>query len=77
MLSAVVSQARPYAAETRYGASVDIKRAADLYAQGRTLRQIGASSAFTRAQSATSYVALVSLCVAAALRLIQPEQSKS
>ena len=29
-------------AETRYGDAVDVKRAADLYAQGRTLRQIGA-----------------------------------
>ncbi len=26
----------------RYGGGVDVKRAADLYAQGRTLRQIGA-----------------------------------
>jgi hypothetical protein len=26
----------------RYGGAVDLKRAADLYAQGRTLRQIGA-----------------------------------
>jgi hypothetical protein len=29
-------------AETRYGIAVDVKRAADLYAQGWTLRQIGA-----------------------------------
>ena len=29
-------------AETRYGGAVDVERAADLYAQGRTLRQIGA-----------------------------------
>jgi hypothetical protein len=29
-------------APTRYGGAVDVKRAADLYAQGRTLRQIGA-----------------------------------
>jgi hypothetical protein len=29
-------------AETRYGGAVDVKRAADLYARGRTLRQIGA-----------------------------------
>jgi catechol 2,3-dioxygenase-like lactoylglutathione lyase family enzyme len=29
-------------AETRYGDAVDVKRAADLYAQGRTLRRIGA-----------------------------------
>jgi hypothetical protein len=28
--------------ETRYGGPVDVKRAADMYAQGRTLRQIGA-----------------------------------
>ena len=28
--------------ETRYGGAVDVKRAADLYTQGRTLRQIGA-----------------------------------
>ena len=28
-------------AEIRYGGAVDVKRAADLYAQGRTLRQIG------------------------------------
>jgi predicted DNA-binding transcriptional regulator AlpA len=33
-------QAAP--AETRYGGAVDVKRAADLYAQGWTLRQIGA-----------------------------------
>jgi hypothetical protein len=29
----------------RYGGAVDVKRAADLYAQGRTLRQIGAELA--------------------------------
>jgi hypothetical protein len=29
-------------AETRYGVSVDAERAADLYAQGRSLRQVGA-----------------------------------
>ncbi len=29
-------------AEIRYGGAVDVKRAADLYAQGWTLRQIGA-----------------------------------
>jgi hypothetical protein len=29
-------------AETRYGVAVDVKRAADLYAQGRTMRQIRA-----------------------------------
>jgi predicted DNA-binding transcriptional regulator AlpA len=34
------SQADP--AETRYRGAVDVKRAADLYAQGRTLRQLGA-----------------------------------
>jgi hypothetical protein len=28
-------------AETRCGGAVDVKRAADMYAQGRTLRQIG------------------------------------
>jgi hypothetical protein len=28
-------------AENRYGSAVDVKRAADLYAQGRSLRQIG------------------------------------
>ena len=35
------------AAETRYGGAVDVKRAADLYAQGRTLRQIGAELGLT------------------------------
>ena len=34
-------------AETRYGAAVDVKRAAELYAQGRTLRQIGAELGVT------------------------------
>jgi len=34
-------------AETRYGVAVDVKRAADLYAQGRTLRLIGAELGFT------------------------------
>ena len=29
-------------AETRYGGAVDVKRATDLYAEGWTLRQIGA-----------------------------------
>ena len=29
-------------AETRYRVAVDVRRAASLYAQGRTLRQIGA-----------------------------------
>jgi hypothetical protein len=33
--------------ETRYGGAVDLKRAADLYAQGWTLRQIGAELALT------------------------------
>ena len=33
---------KPNPAESRYVAAVDVKRAADLYAQGRTLRQIGA-----------------------------------
>jgi hypothetical protein len=28
--------------KTRYGGAVEVKRAADLYAQGWTLRQIGA-----------------------------------
>jgi hypothetical protein len=32
-------------AETRYGVSVDVKRAVDLYAQGWTLRQIAAELA--------------------------------
>ena len=31
----------------RYGGAVDVKRAADLYAQGRTLRQIGAELGVT------------------------------
>ena len=30
-------------AETRYRGAVDVKRAADLYARARTLRQIGAA----------------------------------
>jgi hypothetical protein len=34
-------------AATRYGGAVDVKRAADLYAQGRTLRQIGAELGVT------------------------------
>ena len=34
-------------AETRYGGAVDLKRAADLYAQGWTLRQIGAELGVT------------------------------
>jgi hypothetical protein len=34
-------------AETRYGVTVDVKRAADLYAQGLTLRQIGAELGLT------------------------------
>ena len=33
---------KPNPPESRYVAAVDVKRAADLYAQGRTLRQIGA-----------------------------------
>jgi hypothetical protein len=38
----------PYApAQTRYGRAVDVKRAAGLYAQGRTLRQIGAELGVT------------------------------
>jgi transcriptional regulator with XRE-family HTH domain len=32
---------------TRYGSAVDVQRAADLYAQGRTLRQIGAELGVT------------------------------
>jgi len=39
--------AGPWAAETRYGDAVDVKRAADLYAQGWTLRQIGAELGVT------------------------------
>jgi Sigma-70, region 4/Homeodomain-like domain len=34
-------------AETRYGGAVDINRAADLYAQGWTVRQIGAELGVT------------------------------
>jgi hypothetical protein len=34
-------------ADTPYGVAVDVKRAADLYAQGRTLRQIGADLGVT------------------------------
>jgi hypothetical protein len=34
-------------AETRYGDAVDVKRAADLYAQGWTLRQIAAELGLT------------------------------
>jgi Sigma-70, region 4/Helix-turn-helix domain len=34
-------------AETRYGDAVDVNRATDLYAQGRTLRQIGAELGVT------------------------------
>jgi hypothetical protein len=33
--------------ETRYRGAVDVQRAADLYAQGRTLRQIGAELGLT------------------------------
>jgi hypothetical protein len=32
----------------RYGVAVDVKRAADLYAQGWTLRQIGAGLGLSR-----------------------------
>jgi hypothetical protein len=38
----LVAVIRADPAETRYGGAVDVKRAADLYAQGPTLRQIGA-----------------------------------
>jgi hypothetical protein len=41
-------------AESRYGGAVDVKRAADLYAQGWTLRQIVPSWAFIGARSANS-----------------------
>jgi hypothetical protein len=37
-----LSRAAQNPADTRYGVAVDVKRAADLYAQGWTLRQIGA-----------------------------------
>ena len=36
---------KPNPPESRYVAAVDVKRAADFYAQGRTLRQIGAELA--------------------------------
>jgi hypothetical protein len=36
-------------AESRYGGAVDVQRAADLYAQGRALRQIGAELGVSRA----------------------------
>ena len=32
---------------SRYGGAVDVERAPDLYAQGRTLRQIGAELGLT------------------------------
>jgi AraC-like DNA-binding protein len=35
-------------AEIRYGGAVDVKRASDLYAQGWTLRQIGAELGVSR-----------------------------
>jgi hypothetical protein len=44
-ICAVVFRRQPSAAdpfEIRYGDAVDVKRAADLYDQGKTLRQIGA-----------------------------------
>jgi hypothetical protein len=42
-----VDTAMAYPAETRYGGAVDVERAADLYAQGWTLRQIGAELGVT------------------------------
>ena len=57
---------------------MDVKRAADLYAQGRTLRQIGAelgvhwSTVGQQLQRCRRHA-----CVAAVLRLILPPRSRS
>ena len=45
---------------TRYGGAVDVERAADLYAQGWTLRQIAAELSLTETRSTISYAVLAS-----------------
>jgi hypothetical protein len=62
--------------ETRYGVAVDVKRAADLHAQGRTLCLIGAELGFTATTVTCGFVAPGSSCVAA-VPLIPPSQSRS
>ena len=61
----------------RYGGAVDVERAADLYAQGWTLRQIGAELGVTGPRSAISFAAPGSPCVAAVLPLIPPPHNRS
>ena len=55
---------------------MDVKQAADLYAQGWTLRQIGAELGLTGPRSAISYVGGVTVrrCV---LPLIPPPRNRS
>jgi hypothetical protein len=52
-------------AETRYVGAVDVERAADLYAKGWTLRQIGAELGPRRPRSAIICAVPASLCVVA------------
>jgi DNA-binding NarL/FixJ family response regulator len=64
-------------AEIRYGGAVDVERAADLYAQGRTLRQIGAELGVSRTTVSEQLQQAGITCVAAALRLTPHPHSKS
>lgn len=69
----VSRQADP--AETRYGGAVDFKRAADSYAQGRTLRRIGAELA-TSSTTVSEQLRRAGLIMpVGALRLISPPRN--
>ncbi|HEY6686413.1 MAG TPA: hypothetical protein VI094_09430 [Propionibacteriaceae bacterium] len=54
---------------------MDVKRAADLYAQGKTLDQVAAELGVTEPRSAISYAAPASPCVAVVRPQIRIHQS--
>ena len=65
-------------AETRYGAAVDVKRAADLYGQGGTLRQIGAELGIHWSTvGPTASEGLASRCVVVLLVPVTPPARRS
>ena len=51
-----VADLRVALSRCRYGVAMDVKRAADLYAQGRTLRQIGAELGVTATTASDQYL---------------------
>jgi hypothetical protein len=63
--------------ESRYGGAVDVERATDLYAQGQTLRQIGAELGIHWSTVSQQLQGPASPCVAAVLTLTPPPRNRS